>query len=220
MPRPRFERVALEKRETLLDEAAKEFAAHGYDDASINRILLASGLSKGSFYYYFDDKPDLAAAVIEREASRHLGLFDDLGVPNTPAEFWAELQRMIELSTRRMREAPHVGTDAFMRVAITASRRPELLERVSTATATAMSSKIAGIWKRGQEIGAVRDDLTAATLIALIQEVKLSLVRVMFPVDRPPNEAEFKSFMYTYVDLIRRITERRDEPATPKRKSR
>src|SRR5262249_1214418 len=38
MPRPRFERIAPEKRDAVLDAAAKEFAEHGYDDASMNRI--------------------------------------------------------------------------------------------------------------------------------------------------------------------------------------
>jgi AcrR family transcriptional regulator len=198
----------------LLDEAAKEFAAHGYDDASINRILLASGLSKGSFYYYFDDKPDLAAAVIEREASRYVTMFNDIKVPSTPEEFWGELGRMMEASTRRFRELPHTTADAFMRIAITASRRPELMERMATSSATAMtmSGRIAESWKRGQEIGAVRDDLPVGALIALIQEVKLGLVRILFPPDRPPTEEEFVGFMRTYLDLIRRVTERRDQP--------
>src|SRR5689334_5750559 len=70
MARPRFERAAPEKREALLDAAATEFAAHGYETASLNRILLSAGLSKGSFYYYFEDKADLAAAVLARETAR------------------------------------------------------------------------------------------------------------------------------------------------------
>ena len=39
MPRPRFDKLAVGKRERILEAAAKEFAAHGYDGASLNRIL-------------------------------------------------------------------------------------------------------------------------------------------------------------------------------------
>src|SRR5689334_14640744 len=100
MPRPRFERASPEKREALLDSAAAEFAEHGYDGASINRILLAAGFSKGAFYYYFDDKPDLAVAVIEREALRY---FDEAPArkPTTPAEFWAQVKRDLERGKQR-----------------------------------------------------------------------------------------------------------------------
>lgn len=39
MPFSRFEKLAPVKREHLLDVAAREFAIHGFADASINRIL-------------------------------------------------------------------------------------------------------------------------------------------------------------------------------------
>ena len=90
MPRPRFTRAAPALQESLLDAAAREFAEHGYDGASLNAILLAAGLSKGAFYYYFDDKTDLAAAVLEREL-RGFDMPGPLG--RTAAEFWSELER-------------------------------------------------------------------------------------------------------------------------------
>ena len=48
MPRPRFNKLSAEKRECILEAAAKEFAAHGYDGASLNRILDETGISKGA----------------------------------------------------------------------------------------------------------------------------------------------------------------------------
>src|SRR5579863_4741571 len=64
MPFSRFERLAVEKRERLLEVAAQEFATHGYADASINRILERAAMSKGAVYYYFSDKLDLFGAVL------------------------------------------------------------------------------------------------------------------------------------------------------------
>src|SRR5829696_7359310 len=91
MVRQRFQRAPPEKRDALLDAAAKEFAAHGYETASLNRILLAAGLSKGSFYYYFDDKADLAAAVLARESARWIEIVGSLPLPSTADEFWDEM---------------------------------------------------------------------------------------------------------------------------------
>ena len=47
--------------------ALDEFAAHGFHDASLNRIIEAAGISKGSMYYYFDGKEDLFAHVTRIE---------------------------------------------------------------------------------------------------------------------------------------------------------
>ena len=47
--------------------ALDEFAAHGFHDASLNRVIDAAGISKGSMYYYFDGKEDLYAYVAQVE---------------------------------------------------------------------------------------------------------------------------------------------------------
>lgn len=73
MPFSRFEKLAPEKREHLLDVAAREFAIYGFADASINRILEQAQMSKGATYYYFEDKVDLFCTVV-RYASDYLQL--------------------------------------------------------------------------------------------------------------------------------------------------
>ena len=41
-----------------------EFAAHGYEDASINTIIRKANISKGSFYYRFNTKYDLYIYIL------------------------------------------------------------------------------------------------------------------------------------------------------------
>jgi AcrR family transcriptional regulator len=48
MPRPRFDHLEPERRRALLAVAAEEFAEHGYEASSFNRIIERSGLSKGA----------------------------------------------------------------------------------------------------------------------------------------------------------------------------
>jgi AcrR family transcriptional regulator len=59
MPRPRFAKLPAVRQHALLEAAAQEFGARGYDDASINRILERAGVSKGAAYYYFDDTGEI-----------------------------------------------------------------------------------------------------------------------------------------------------------------
>ncbi len=48
MPFSRFYKLPPEKREGLLEVAAQEFVQHGFEDASINRILERAQMSKGA----------------------------------------------------------------------------------------------------------------------------------------------------------------------------
>ncbi len=52
-------------KERLIECAAHLFLQKGYNATGINEILSSAGLSKGSFYFYFASKKDLAIAVSE-----------------------------------------------------------------------------------------------------------------------------------------------------------
>jgi AcrR family transcriptional regulator len=208
MPRPRFQRAPLEKRDAVLDAAAKEFALHGYEDASINRILLSAGFSKGAFYYYFDDKADLAVAVLEREAHRNLDVLPDAPTSKTADEFWADIEKLADVSMKRLREAPHATTEAFLRLGTAIARHPELMERLSTSLVRQSTSKLIELWKHGQEVGAVRNDIPLATLLSLVQDMKIALVRALLPPDRAPTDEELDAFLRVHMDLVRRIVKR------------
>lgn len=53
-----FESVLEEKRMKLINCGYSEFAVHGVARSSLNKILKTSGVSKGFFYHYFEDKED------------------------------------------------------------------------------------------------------------------------------------------------------------------
>ena len=75
MPRKRFADLEQPRRNRILGAAAHEFAERGYEAASVNRIITEAGISKGSLYYYFDDKEDLVATEW-LSAIRSSGLVD------------------------------------------------------------------------------------------------------------------------------------------------
>lgn len=54
-----FENLPDEKRERVLSEATREFADHGYHQASVNRIVSRLGIAKGSLFKYFGNKEGL-----------------------------------------------------------------------------------------------------------------------------------------------------------------
>ncbi|MEP7208986.1 MAG: TetR/AcrR family transcriptional regulator [Casimicrobiaceae bacterium] len=54
----------------LLDEAARLFAAHGFDGTSVRDIVRAVDMLPGSLYYHFATKDDVLAAVYEEGVRR------------------------------------------------------------------------------------------------------------------------------------------------------
>lgn len=55
----------FQHNEALFQAAIQEFAEAGYEQASINTILNNAGMSKGQFYYHFENKQGLYFALIE-----------------------------------------------------------------------------------------------------------------------------------------------------------
>ena len=70
MPKPTFHNLPEDKRKNIINAAIEEFAEYGLEKASTNRIVANSGIAKGSFYQYFEDKQDVfmhLLRVIEQE---------------------------------------------------------------------------------------------------------------------------------------------------------
>lgn len=64
MPTERFLNLPEEKKKRVLQAAMAEFARVPFEDVSINRIVQKSGISRGSFYQYFEDKQDLRGYLL------------------------------------------------------------------------------------------------------------------------------------------------------------
>jgi len=65
MPKETFFNLPEQKRTTICQVAIAEFAAYPFEQASINRIVAAAGIAKGSFYQYFANKKDLFFYLIQ-----------------------------------------------------------------------------------------------------------------------------------------------------------
>lgn len=65
-------------RQKILDAAQREVFKNGFAATSIDRIQQAAGISRGTFFYHFPAKDDLARALLERYAVADRELTDEL----------------------------------------------------------------------------------------------------------------------------------------------
>lgn len=52
-------------RERILSAAGEVFMRNGFEGAKITEITQIANVAKGAFYYHFQEKKDLAAAILE-----------------------------------------------------------------------------------------------------------------------------------------------------------
>ena len=59
------------KRDELIRVGSEIIVQQGFNAASLNDILSAAGVPKGSFYYYFSSKEDFGLAIIDNFADKY-----------------------------------------------------------------------------------------------------------------------------------------------------
>jgi len=65
-------------KQRLMEAVGELIWAGSYGSTTIDQICEKSGVKKGSFYYFFDSKADLAAAAIDREWQKRRHELDSL----------------------------------------------------------------------------------------------------------------------------------------------
>ncbi len=71
-------------RERLMKAVGELIWAGSYGSTTIDQICQKAGVRKGSFYYFFESKEDLAAAAIDSYWQRRRGELDSIFSPTVP----------------------------------------------------------------------------------------------------------------------------------------
>lgn len=56
---------SFERKNKLIEAAFEEFTSKSYENASLNNIIKTAGISKGTFYYNFENKMELYLSLVE-----------------------------------------------------------------------------------------------------------------------------------------------------------
>ena len=202
MPTKRFENLEPEKRETILNAARDEFIKKGYERASLNTIINNAGISKGSLYYYFEDKADLYIQVLINATEI---LLKDVGefIPGeTPVDFWESIHEFTLKMIRMIKKKPDL-------VKLT---RGISLFSVGYSMPQAFIQYY-DIWKswtqemlqQGQNIGVVRTDIALDLLINILFGLGEVVDMWVFEHWEEFTDSELEDIARLYVDMIKRI---------------
>lgn len=157
--------LAPDRRRALLETAAAEFAEAGYERASLNRIIRAQGMSKSSFYHYFDSKEALFNAVIGDIGD---ALAQALELPEAAelasGDFWGRVTELTGRLTLAGRE--HPGFTALAKLFYLPDAPASIGE-----TRDRIDAWIDEALEAGRAAGAVGDELPTSLQRGLVRAV-------------------------------------------------
>ena len=216
MPLPRFARLDENKRAKIILVASEEFAALGYEKASLNTIIARCGMSKGAMYYYFSDKDDLYETVLDDFLARLFEIWsggaDDRHRPfdlvETPEAYWEEWSAHYRRSIHHYRKHPVYG-EMFHRCL--RSRASGTSHPALNKVAEQIREWIATVLKRGEELGAVRGDLPEGLLLESAFGMLEGFDRWLFQEFADLPEDEIDGIAERVTEFLRRIA----EPSSP-----
>jgi TetR/AcrR family transcriptional regulator len=82
MPKETFNNLPIEKQNMIFNACIKEFSTYPFSQASINQIIKNAGISRGSFYQYFEDKWDAYGMMMGRIAQEKMSLLPPPSLKN------------------------------------------------------------------------------------------------------------------------------------------
>ncbi|MFZ4893339.1 ScbR family autoregulator-binding transcription factor [Plantibacter sp. Mn2098] len=139
-----------ERRQAVVEGAARVFDRVGYGQASLSDIARESKTTQGSMYFYFPSKEELALAVINEQNSRTFAALAD--VPNDDGSFCA-----LVAASRIIAE--HLTTDAVVRAGIRLSLEQGTLSMPTTEFYRKWIASVSEQLEEAVKEGYVRPDI-------------------------------------------------------------
>jgi AcrR family transcriptional regulator len=200
MVRPRFAKLPPEQQKAILRVALEEFGSHGFHEASLNRVIAAAGISKGSMYYYFDGKGDLFAYIVRTELEGllgRLGPLPDLGDGDAEA-FWSGLEHYYLRLMTALAGSPQLA--AMLRDWGAASGTPAF-QNVQGELEQAALPWIDRTIAVGQRVGAVRDDVPTSLLVAVL--IGMGQAMDLWLLAQPPDDDDLPRLTKALMGMLR-----------------
>ena len=133
------------RKNEILDVAEKLFTVKGYETATVNDILEAVKIAKGTFYYYFKSKEDVLDALVERRLR--------IGVERAGEIIASPLPPVQKLLAIIMAQKPQGQTGKEFNAVLHEKDNSKMHEKSLTQSILRLCPCLAKVIKEGNEAG-------------------------------------------------------------------
>ncbi len=164
MPKKTFFNLPKEKRERITNAALAIFNEKGYDHTSINDIVRAAEIPRGSFYQYFESKFDVFFLLVKEAQKKKLEYLGPLLEKRKDEPFFDILMDAFSLALQYLRDYPEY---ALLGRHMYHAGAEEVLRMVERLDEEGVKNPLYFL-KRDQEKGHIRDDIDIRVLARMI----------------------------------------------------
>jgi AcrR family transcriptional regulator len=182
MPLARYESIEKSLKTRILDVSKEEFSTHGFEGASYNKIIQKIGISKGSMYYYFENKEDLFITCFLDAFAHARGRFgfDYTSFPlgDDVQTYWHSIKMISSKQWSGVLQHPLLMS--LMRQLVSLGTNHPIFRKLN-AECEGLSEygDIMAILEHGVKIGAIRDDVPLNVLVRMNTEYEAWLMQEM-----------------------------------------
>ena len=158
------------RKNEILDAAENLFIVKGYEQATVNDILLAVNIAKGTFYYYFKSKEDVLDTLVERRIN--------IGVMKAEEIIASPLPPVQKLLAVIMAQKPQGQTGEDFNKVLHEKDNSKMHEKAITQSILRLGPCLAQAVKEGNETGIFNTPFPGE-----IAEILLAAAMVIFDDD-------------------------------------
>ena len=163
-----FLKLDEEKRERVLSATINEFANKNYDNASMNVVVKAAGISKGALFKYFRSKAGLFGFVYKMALGRVKDYLRQVRDESEAEDFFTRLEKVMLAGLDFIHAHPGLGA-IYYRIVFTGDSpfKREIVEEVHRESLAFIKSLI----QKGIESGELRSDLDPELSAFMVEAV-------------------------------------------------
>jgi TetR/AcrR family transcriptional repressor of nem operon len=152
-------------RERLLVEMARLVQRKSFGATSVNDVIQAVGIKKGTLYYYFPGKDELGLAVLEHNRDDFLAFLDKNLSSPTPLE---SLDRFFKAAFQKHKDTGFTGGCLWGNTALEISDTNSIYKNFVEKVFTEWIGRIEAVIRSRQEAGQITAERTAQELAGLV----------------------------------------------------
>ncbi|GAB4532764.1 MAG: TetR/AcrR family transcriptional regulator [Anaerolineales bacterium] len=201
MPKETFFNLPEEKRGQITEAALDEFATLPYAQASVNRIVERAGISKGSFYQYFQDKEDLFLYLLARMGEEKMAYLAPTFAQAGQLDFFALLRSLYVGGLRFSMAHPRYA--AIGEHLLRAKNTP-IFERVVHDSTAASQAYFRQLLQQAIARGEVRPDVDLDLMGYLMGELNTLIMAYYAEHVSPSFDNRLLETVDRFIDFMRR----------------
>ncbi len=175
MPKETFHNLSDEKKRAIFEAAVREFSTRRFSEASINQIIKTAGISRGSFYQYFNGKEDIYLYMLEEIGKEKLDLFSSVGAMKPDAGFFEAWLYMVRAALEWSKAKPdyyRVG----MLMEMDESELIAKLRELSTAGFAILKEMI----ERDRQRGLIKLEIDADLVVEMLYSLNVHFLKELY----------------------------------------